>query len=82
MKYLIISTYDSGYWWEIKTNDCSLDRNEYEDNKYIEGLEILCNRLDEDLLDMVSDEIPFDDFDFVVLSVDGSIEVLKDTTNK
>lgn len=80
MKYLIISTYDSCYWWEVRTNDCSLNREEYKDEVRIEGLEIVCNRLENDMLEEC--DIPFEDYDFVVLCVDGSVQILKDMVNK
>ena len=80
MKYLIISTYDSCDDWEIKTNNASLTKEEFEDDYYIEGLEIVCNRLRYDMLEEC--DIPLENYDFVVLCVNGSVQVLKDTVNR
>ena len=79
MKYLIISTYDSCYDWEIKTNEASLTRQEFEDDYYIEGLDIVC-RLRYDMLEDC--DIPVENYDFVVICVNGSVKVLKDCSKE
>ena len=80
MKYLIISTYDSCYDWEIKDNTDSISDYEYDRGTRIEKFNYLCEMLICDSL--YNSDIDTSEYDFVCICVNGSIEVLKDTVNR
>lgn len=80
IKYLIISTYDSCYDWEVKINDKSICRYDYEMEIEKTELDDICIKLMYDMLDET--EIPLENYDFVVLCTDGSVQILKDVVNR
>ncbi len=76
MNYLIISIYDSGYVWSVKTNNNFCNRQQYIKGDSIKGLENLLDKIDS--LDIDYSYIRCLDYDFIVICEDGCIEILKD----
>ena len=76
MKYLIIAIYDSGYGWSIKTNDKEYTRYDY-DNENIPSdlIDIAEYAIMEDYYEVKK---RIDKYDFVIISNNEQIEVLKD----